>query len=82
MAENSILKLEAHCITRRNLTHSRYVLTLMNVVSAIYSDPTLGANLQFVVTRVIKDVNGTNVNGVRDPIQVGNSKQSLANVNR
>ena len=24
----------------------RYVLTLMNVVSAIYADPTLGANLQ------------------------------------
>ena len=31
----------------------RYVLTLLNIMSAIYGDPTLGANLKFVILRLI-----------------------------
>ena len=34
-------------------TVKRYVLTLLNIVSAIYGDPTLGANLKFVILRLI-----------------------------
>ena len=36
-----------------NDTVQRYVLTLVNIVSAVYADPTLAAKLQFVVTKVI-----------------------------
>lgn len=32
-------------------TLRRYVLTLLNIVSAIYGDPTLGAKIQFVILR-------------------------------
>ena len=61
-------------------TVKRYILTLLNIVSAIYGDPTLGANLQFVISRIIflENVRPPLV----DPIRAGNSKQSLANVNR
>ena len=59
-------------------TLRRYVLTLLNVVSAIYGDPTLGANLQFVVRRLVF-FEGEMHN---DPIREGNSKQSLANVSK
>ena len=61
-------------------TVKRYVLTLLNIVSAIYGDPTLGANLQFVILRIIffDKIRPPRVG----PIQAGNSKQSLANVNR
>lgn len=34
-------------------TVKRYVLTLLNIVSAIYGDPTLGADLKFVILRLI-----------------------------
>ncbi len=34
-------------------TVKRYVLTLLNMVSAIYADPTLGSHLQFVVSRLV-----------------------------
>ena len=34
-------------------TVKRYVLTLLNIVSAIYGDPTLGSNLKFVILRLI-----------------------------
>ena len=61
----------------------RYVLTLLNIMSAIYGDPTLGANLKFVILRLIfyegsDDVGSRNF----DPIEEGNSKQSLENVNQ
>ena len=58
----------------------RYILTLMNVVSAVYADPTLGANLNFVVRRMVffRDSSG----GVSDPIREGDSKTSLGNVNK
>ena len=52
----------------------RYVLTLVNIVSAVYADPTLAANIQFVVTR-IESVD------YRGLIDAGRSKDSLANVN-
>lgn len=39
-----------------NDTVQRYVLTLVNIVSAIYADPTLAAKLQFVVTKVLSIV--------------------------
>jgi len=60
---------------------TRYVLTLLNIVSSIYGDPTLGSNLQFVVSRILilKDLEK---HPLGDPIVEGNSKQSLANVNR
>ena len=63
----------------RDTVH-RYVLTLLNIVSAIYGDPTLGANLQFVIRRMVF-FEGRMPNG-EDPIKEGNSKQSLANVNK
>ena len=52
-------------------------------MSAIYGDPTLGANLKFVILRLIfyeasDEVGGRNF----DPIEEGNSKQSLENVNQ
>ena len=65
-------------------TVKRYVLTLLNIVSAIYGDPTLGANLKFVILRLIfyeetdstsslsNSQNGIHFNPV-DPN--GNSKQ-------
>ena len=34
-------------------TVRQYILTLINIVSAIYGDPTLGANLKFVILRMI-----------------------------
>ena len=34
-------------------TVKQYVLTLLNIVSAIYGDPTLGANLKFVILRLV-----------------------------
>ncbi|TRY75432.1 hypothetical protein TCAL_00704 [Tigriopus californicus] len=59
-----------------NETVQRYVLTLLNVVSAIYSDPTLGSNLKFVLSRIIS------VPETDNPIVSGKSKKSLANVNK
>jgi len=60
---------------------SGYVMNLMNIVSSIYSDPTLGANLQFVVSKILilEDLDGHRLG---DPIVDGDSKQSLANANR
>ncbi len=70
----------------------RYVLTLLNIVSAIYGDPTLGSKMQFVISRLViidgyhepRQQNGTTSGRTlaQDPIVEGNSKQSLANVNR
>ncbi len=56
-------------------------MTLLNIVSAIYGDPTLGSNMQFVITRlVVVDGYGSGGNGnsngtdefllARDPIVV------------
>ena len=75
------------------------MLTLLNIVSAIYGDPTLGSNMRFVVSRLVvidgfqgeeedelgaaADSSSSNLTILaRDPIVEGNSKQSLANVNR
>ena len=57
-----------------------------DIVSAIYGDPTLGAKLKFVITRMIlyEDLgtNSTEINGVENPIHLGgDSKKSLENVN-
>ena len=69
------------------------MLTLLNIVSAIYGDPTLGSNMQFVITRlVIVDGygNGTGDNSnsssssaagfklARDPIVVRSKTTRLA----
>ena len=59
-------------------TVKRYILTLLNIVSAIYGDPTLGADLKFVILRLIFFEGRSNFN----PIDENNSKQSLENVNR
>ena len=59
-------------------TVKRYILTLLNIVSAIYGDPTLGADLKFVILRLIFFEGRTSFN----PIDENNSKQSLENVNR
>ena len=68
-------------------TVKRYVLTLLNIVSAIYGDPTLGANLKFVILRLIfyegrnasSSENGPNGEYISDhfnPVDLnGNSKQ-------
>ena len=68
-------------------TVKRYVLTLLNIVSAIYGDPTLGANLKFVILRLIfyegrnrssseGDPNGEHARGHFNPVDPnGNSKQ-------
>eukprot|EP00095_Tigriopus_kingsejongensis_P002760 maker-scaffold1543_size36305-snap-gene-0.8 protein:Tk02760 transcript:maker-scaffold1543_size36305-snap-gene-0.8-mRNA-1 annotation:"hypothetical protein D910_03831" len=57
-----------------------YVLTLLNVVSAIYTDPTLGSNLKFVLTHLVLFPGTPNASQAH-PIQSGQSKASLANVN-
>ena len=54
----------------------KYILTLINIVSAIYGDPTLGANLKFVISRIIF-YDDPSV----DPIEENDSKASLENVN-
>ena len=59
-------------------TVKRYILTLLNIVSAIYGDPTLGADLKFVILRLIFFEGSTSFN----PIDQSDSKQSLENVNR
>ena len=60
-------------------TVKRYILTLLNIVSAIYGDPTLGADLKFVILRLIFfEGNSNHFN----PIDESDSKQSLENVNR
>jgi hypothetical protein len=55
-------------------------------MSAIYGDPTLGANLKFVILRLIfyqgSDEEALGVSRSFDPIEEGNSKQSLENVNQ
>ena len=67
----------------------QYVLTLLNIVSAIYGDPTLGAKLKFVINRIIfyegvgveqEEEEGSGA--MENPIDPGgNSKRSLENVN-
>ena len=57
-------------------TVKQYILTLINIVSAIYGDPTLGANLKFVITRMIF-YDDESIN----PIVEDDSKASLENVN-
>ena len=59
-------------------TVKRYILTLLNIVSAIYGDPTLGAKLKFVILRLIFFQGSSNFN----PIDETDSKQSLENVNK
>ena len=59
-------------------TVKRYILTLLNIVSAIYGDPTLGADLKFVILRLIFFEGNSSFN----PIDQSDSKQSLENVNR
>ena len=66
----------------------QYVLTLLNIVSAIYGDPTLGAKLKFVINRIIfyegvgVEVEEEGSGAMENPIdQGGNSKRSLENVN-
>ncbi|XP_040571137.1 A disintegrin and metalloproteinase with thrombospondin motifs 3 [Lepeophtheirus salmonis] len=58
-------------------TVTRYVLTLMNIVSAIYGDQTLSANLKFVILRLIFYEKPEDC-----PIVEGRSKKSLENVNK
>nr|XP_023012817.1 A disintegrin and metalloproteinase with thrombospondin motifs 2-like [Leptinotarsa decemlineata] len=54
----------------------QYVLSLLNIVSAIYQDPSLGSNMKLVVTKLmIYDNQKQNV------IRRGNAKRSLENVN-
>uniref|UniRef100_A0A646QD23 Zinc metalloproteinase/disintegrin n=1 Tax=Hemiscolopendra marginata TaxID=943146 RepID=A0A646QD23_9MYRI len=53
----------------------QFILILMNIVNAIYSDPSLGAKLSIVVTRIILLQQDEN-----DKISEGNSRQSLENV--
>ena len=60
-------------------TVKRYILTLLNIVSAIYGDPTLGADLKFVILRLIFFEGNSNQ---FNPIDESDSKQSLENVNR
>ncbi len=55
----------------------RFVLTLLNLVSAIYSDPTLGGMMNFVIGDLLFLDPGD-----QDPIVGGDSKSSLAGVNR
>ncbi|XP_018318532.1 A disintegrin and metalloproteinase with thrombospondin motifs 2 isoform X2 [Agrilus planipennis] len=53
-----------------------YVLSLMNIVSAIYQDPSLEANMQLIITRLFfYEHKKENV------LRPGNSKRSLENVN-
>ncbi|XP_018568687.1 A disintegrin and metalloproteinase with thrombospondin motifs 3 [Anoplophora glabripennis] len=54
----------------------QYVLALMNIVSAIYQDPSLEANMKLVVTRLLMYEHTKH--GVVRP---GNAKKSLENVN-
>ena len=66
-------------------TVKRYVLTLLNIVSAIYGDPTLGADLKFVILRLIFYEDGSLLGNVQheenhtnhfNPVDPnGNSKQ-------
>lgn len=55
----------------------RYVFTLFNIVSAIYEDPSLAANLHLVMLRIIfyKDA-------AQDQVREGQAKKSLEAVNR
>lgn len=53
----------------------QYVLTLMNIVNALYQDPSLEANLQIV----IRDLHLFEKK--RSVIKLGNAKKSLENVN-
>ncbi|XP_071455344.1 A disintegrin and metalloproteinase with thrombospondin motifs 2-like [Hetaerina americana] len=55
---------------------AQYVLALMNIVSAIYKDPSLDSNLRIVIVRMIfydKEKEGQ--------VEEGNPKQSLEHVN-
>ena len=71
--DNSVIKFHGE------QTVKQYVLTLLNIVSAIYGDPTLAASLKFVITRLIF-YEGIDRN--LSPIDPdGNSKKSLENVN-
>ncbi|KAK0097204.1 hypothetical protein PV326_002939 [Microctonus aethiopoides] len=55
----------------------QYVLALLNIVSAIYRDPSLEANLTLVIVRMVFYV------GKRDGIvHQGNARKSLENVNK
>ncbi|KAF7281742.1 hypothetical protein GWI33_004301 [Rhynchophorus ferrugineus] len=54
----------------------QYVLSLMNIVSAIYQDPSLGANLKLVISRLL--LYEHKKHGV---VRSGNAKKSLENVN-
>jgi hypothetical protein len=64
-----------------NQTVKRYILTLLNIVSAIYGDPTLGADLKFVILRLIFFEGSSNSQRF-NPIDESDSKQSLENVNK
>ena len=55
-------------------TVKRYVLTLLNIVSAIYGDPTLGANLKFVILRLIF-YEDTTIQQSSSSVQNGNGSQ-------
>ncbi|XP_017773383.1 PREDICTED: A disintegrin and metalloproteinase with thrombospondin motifs 3-like [Nicrophorus vespilloides] len=54
----------------------QYILTLMNIVNAVFQDPSLDANMQLVITRMI--LYDTNRHSL---IRPGNVKKSLENVN-
>ena len=68
----------------------RQWLFISDIVSAIYGDPTLGAKLKFVITRMIlyenlgtnRTISATGGSGIANPIHSGgDSKKSLENVN-
>lgn len=54
----------------------QYILALMNIVSAIYQDASLEANMQLVITRLLLFDNKKHT-----MVRPGNSKKSLENVN-
>ena len=60
-------------------TVKQYILTLINIVSAIYGDPTLGANLKFVLLRLVFYEDDDAIK--KSPIVEEDSKASLENVN-
>ncbi|GLV41283.1 ADAM metallopeptidase with thrombospondin type 1 motif B [Carabus blaptoides fortunei] len=55
---------------------NRYILALMNIVSAIYQDPSLDANLNLVLTRMILYEHKR-----YGQVKEGNARKSLENVN-
>ncbi|XP_014209830.1 A disintegrin and metalloproteinase with thrombospondin motifs 2-like [Copidosoma floridanum] len=55
----------------------RYILALLNIVSAIYKDPSLDSNMQLVVVRMILSTEKKDA-----MVHQGNARRSLENVNR